>query len=93
MSQTELLTISYEGSSIVDFLATIKQARVDIIIDVRDVPISRKAGFSKNALSPALRTNKSITFISKVWAIPSLEELPRVKGDMTTFVTYLTHIF
>jgi uncharacterized protein (DUF488 family) len=54
MSQTELLTIGYEGSSIVDFLATIKQARVDIIIDVRDVPISRKAGFSKNALSAGL---------------------------------------
>jgi uncharacterized protein (DUF488 family) len=49
-----LLTIGYEGSAIADFLATLQEAKIDAVIDVRDVPVSRKAGFSKNALAQAL---------------------------------------
>ena len=51
-----LLTIGYEGSSFADFLATLQEARINTVIDIRDVPISRKAGFSKNALTQALET-------------------------------------
>jgi uncharacterized protein (DUF488 family) len=46
-----LHTIGYEGSSIVNFLATLETVGIDLLIDVRDVPISRKPGFSKTALS------------------------------------------
>jgi len=51
-----LHTIGYEGSSIGDFLATLETAGIDLLIDVRDVPISRKPGFSKTALSSWLAT-------------------------------------
>lgn len=54
MAMTTLYTIGYEGSSITDFLSTLGSAGVEQIIDVREVPISRKAGFSKSKLTSFL---------------------------------------
>lgn len=49
-----LNTIGYEGASLDDFIATLKEAEVQVLIDVRDRAQSRKKGFSKTALSSAL---------------------------------------
>ena len=49
-----ILTIGYEGSTIEDFVATLKLADVQVLIDIRDVPVSRKRGFSKKALAATL---------------------------------------
>lgn len=54
MSSTALHTIGYEGSSIEDFLKTLEEFGIDLLIDVRDVPISRKKGFSKSGLAQSL---------------------------------------
>jgi len=51
---TKLMTIGYEGSSITDFIATLTACDVTTLIDVRELPLSRKKGFSKRALSGAL---------------------------------------
>ncbi|MFL0413360.1 DUF488 family protein [Sphingomonas sp. 179-I 2A4 NHS] len=51
---TMLATIGYEGASIADFLATLDLAGVKQVIDIRDVPVSRRPGFSKNILASAL---------------------------------------
>jgi len=51
MRSRTLFTIGYEGSSIADFRATLEGAQINLVIDVRDVPISRKRGFSKTALA------------------------------------------
>ncbi|MGE0251880.1 MAG: DUF488 family protein [Dongiaceae bacterium] len=53
MTQT-LSTIGYEGRTLDDFIQTLKDAGIEIIIDVRDLPLSRKEGFSKHALAAAL---------------------------------------
>ncbi len=50
-----LYTIGYEGTDIDRFVATLKAAGVERLADVRAVPISRKKGFSKKALSNRLR--------------------------------------
>lgn len=50
----ELMTIGYEGASINDFVATLKAAQVTRFIDIREVPLSRKKGFSKRALCDAV---------------------------------------
>ncbi|TPQ48698.1 hypothetical protein C2U72_22400 [Prosthecomicrobium hirschii] len=50
----ELLTIGYEGATLVHFLATLRSAGVEVLADVRAVPISRKPGFSKKALDANL---------------------------------------
>jgi uncharacterized protein (DUF488 family) len=50
----ELLTIGYEGCTIDGVLATLKQAGVGLLIDVRAVAASRKPGFSKRQLAAGL---------------------------------------
>ena len=46
-----LYTIGYEGANLDDFWATLQVAGVRTVLDIRDVPFSRKPGFSKKALS------------------------------------------
>jgi uncharacterized protein (DUF488 family) len=49
-----LATIGYEQSGLADFIVALTAAGVKQLIDVREVPISRKRGFSKRVLSEAL---------------------------------------
>jgi hypothetical protein len=44
---TTLFTVGYEGSKPSDLFASLQDNGVTLLIDVRDVPISRKPGFSK----------------------------------------------
>jgi uncharacterized protein (DUF488 family) len=48
-----LFTIGYEKARVADVLGALTQAGVAILIDVRDRPISRRPGFSKNQLAAA----------------------------------------
>lgn len=50
----QLMTIGYERASIEDFLATLRTAGVSVVVDIRELPISRKRGFAKTRLSEAL---------------------------------------
>lgn len=50
-----LYTFGYEGLSIDDFIARLKAAGVETVFDVRELPLSRKKGFSKTAFGLALR--------------------------------------
>jgi uncharacterized protein (DUF488 family) len=45
-----LFTIGYEGKSLERFLNLLMQNEIDILVDVRNNPISRKFGFSKEKL-------------------------------------------
>jgi uncharacterized protein (DUF488 family) len=47
----ELMTIGYEGLTLQEFFTILERCRVKTIIDVREMPLSRKKGFSKTALS------------------------------------------
>lgn len=47
----QLMTIGYEGMSIDAFFDVLNQNRVEVLVDIRELPISRKRGFSKTALS------------------------------------------
>ena len=44
-----LFTFGYEGLTIDGFIARLKDARVNLIVDVRELPLSRKKGFSKSS--------------------------------------------
>lgn len=50
----ELLTIGYEGASIDDFVETLRAAGISKLVDIRELPLSRKKGFSKRALCKAV---------------------------------------
>jgi len=49
-----LNTIGYEGATPADFVKTLKLAQIGTVIDIRDRAQSRRAGFSKTALSQIL---------------------------------------
>jgi uncharacterized protein (DUF488 family) len=50
----EFFTVGYEGRTLDEFIALLKRARVERIVDVRELPLSRRRGFSKTPLSDAL---------------------------------------
>lgn len=52
-----IYTIGYESAAIEDFIATLQIAGIERIIDVREFPLSRRKGFSKNILHDILRAN------------------------------------
>lgn len=49
-----MLTIGYEGREINEFVSLLKRFDVTRLIDVREIPLSRKKGFSKSALKERL---------------------------------------
>ncbi len=49
-----LFTIGYEGRSTDEFADSVAAVGVTTLVDVRDLPFSRKRGFSKNALAALL---------------------------------------
>ncbi len=50
-----IYTIGYEGIDIEGFLALLQEYEIETIVDIRELPLSRKRGFSKTALSTALQ--------------------------------------
>jgi len=56
MKTHQVLTIGYEGREIDEFVTRLKQFNISRLIDVREIPISRKNGFSKSALSEKLES-------------------------------------
>jgi len=51
---TKLYTIGYEGRELDEFIGELKAHQIDRVIDVRELPLSRRAGFSKTPLHDAL---------------------------------------
>jgi uncharacterized protein (DUF488 family) len=49
-----IFTIGYEATTMAEFLAALKAAGVERVIDVRALPLSRRPGFSKTPLRNAL---------------------------------------
>ncbi len=49
-----IFTIGYEGTTVPEFVAALKDAGVERVIDVRALPLSRRPGFSKSPLRAAL---------------------------------------
>jgi uncharacterized protein (DUF488 family) len=49
-----IFTIGYEGTTVPEFVAALKNAGVERTIDVRALPLSRRPGFSKSPLKAAL---------------------------------------
>ncbi|MGH6980531.1 MAG: DUF488 family protein, partial [Stellaceae bacterium] len=50
-----LFTIGYEGRALDDVLGKLKGNRIELVVDVRALPLSRKRGFSKKTFAAALK--------------------------------------
>jgi len=57
-----IFTIGYQGHSIESLLRTLNEHRVQVLMDVRQNPVSRKAGFSKSRLQNAI-LQAGITYV------------------------------
>ena len=49
-----VFTIGYEGLDIDTFMSLLAEHGIETVVDVRELPLSRKPGFSKRALSNTL---------------------------------------
>src|SRR3954451_514306 len=49
-----IFTIGYEGATVGEFVAALREAGVERVIDVRALPLSRRPSFSKTPLRGAL---------------------------------------
>ena len=80
-----LLTIGYEGSEIGDFVSVLRAAKIDLLIDIRDLPLSRKPGFSKNSLKKHLENSAIEYRHTKVLGDPKEGRLAARSGDHRRF--------
>jgi len=53
-TKSTLFTLGYEGLDLPSFIAVLQKVGVQTVVDVRELPLSRKKGYSKTAFSAAL---------------------------------------
>jgi len=88
-----VFTIGYEGSDVDHFLATLGTADISHVIDIRDVPASRKRGFSKSALAIALESRGIAYTHLKALGDPKPGREAMRRGDYAAFLEiYTDHI-
>jgi len=49
-----LFTIGYEKTDVADFVHILVAQKINVLLDIREIPISRRRGFSKTALGQAV---------------------------------------
>lgn len=54
MRPKAICTIGYEGGTVNTFIRALREAGVELVLDIRAAPVSRKKGFSKNQLAAHL---------------------------------------
>ena len=80
----KIFTIGYEGTTMQAFLATLHEAGVEQVIDVRALPLSRRPGFSKNILAATLK-DSGIGYVHlKALGTPKPGRDAAKKGDWQT---------
>lgn len=82
---TTFFTIGYEGASLRDFINTLAEAGVEHVLDVRELPQSRRPGFSKRALSEALEAASIGYSHCKQLGDPKHGREAARRGDMDDF--------
>ena len=94
MNHPALFTFGYEGLSIDDFIARLKEAKVEMIVDVRELPLSRKKGFSKTAFREALSTaGIAYQHILDLGCPKNIRDQYRLSGDWITYTRgFLAHL-
>ncbi|MBT8152626.1 DUF488 domain-containing protein [Epibacterium ulvae] len=90
---TELFTIGYEGSTVEDLVSTLIALNVEVLADVRELPLSRKKGLSKNKLAERLAEVGIEYRHYKALGDPKPGREAAKKGDFQQFEKiYLNHL-
>jgi uncharacterized protein (DUF488 family) len=87
MSATNhLFTFGYEGLDIASFVARAKSTGVKTIVDVRELPLSRKKGFSKTSFREALAAHGiAYVHIPALGCPKSIRDAYKANGDWTAY--------
>jgi uncharacterized protein (DUF488 family) len=81
----EIWTIGYEKAAQSDVIAALERAGVRTVLDVRDRPLSRRAGFSKTSLAASLNA-AGIGYVHlKALGTPKEGRVAHHSGDQATF--------
>lgn len=89
-----LYTIGYEGLKAEHFVQELKRRGINVLVDVREMPLSRKKGFSKTALS-ALLEAEGIQYrhLKALGAPREVRYRLKATGDWAEYCTgYLAHL-
>jgi uncharacterized protein (DUF488 family) len=79
-------TAGYEDRGIDEFITRLKSKKVNIVVDVREVPASRRAGFSKKVLMYRLKEEGfKYVHLKELGSPKSLREKVRKDGDFSKF--------
>lgn len=89
-----LYTFGYEGLAIDQYITRLQQVGVKTIVDVRQLPLSRKRGFSKRSFSEALEKSGIAYLHSPTLGCPkAIRDAYKISGDWdqytTAFMAYL----
>ena len=81
---SRLWTIGYEHVGITDFVAALKTEKIETLLDIRELPNSRRAGFSKNMLAASLEKAGISYRHMKALGTPKAGRDAAKKGDTAT---------
>jgi len=86
MGKKRLYTIGYEGLTPAGLLAKLKANNVTVVVDVREVPNSRKRGFSKSQLDSRLnRAGISYVHFKSLGSPAEVRKKYKKDGDFAFF--------
>jgi uncharacterized protein (DUF488 family) len=86
-----LWTIGYEHVGQAELIAMLRDAGVEIVLDVRELPNSRRAGFSKRQLQASLEEAGIAYRHMKELGTPKAGRDANRRGDWPAFETILNH--
>jgi uncharacterized protein (DUF488 family) len=83
-----IYTIGYEGLNTDEFMSLLQQHNIETIVDVRQMPLSRKPGFSKKSLECILDTaGRQYVHIVKLGCPKPIRDRYRIDGDWKRYTT------
>jgi uncharacterized protein (DUF488 family) len=81
-----LFTLGYEGLSQKELVARLAKAGVDTVLDVRELPLSHKPGFSKRGLAEGLaKAGIGYAHLPELGAPRAMRHRYRADGDAASF--------
>lgn len=94
MTSLALFTFGYEGLTIEAFVDRLKEVQVEVIVDVRELPLSRKKGFSKTAFREVLaRAGIAYEHRPALGCPRPIRDRYKADGDWTAYTRgFLAHL-
>lgn len=89
-----IYTIGYEGLNIDSFMSLLRENGVETVVDIRELPLSRKPGFSKKVLASTLSASGfEYTHISDLGCPKPIRNQYRADGNWRRYkVGFIKHL-